>query len=32
MHHVTDVGAGVLNGAICALLAYAWYHHSTHRR
>ena len=32
MHHVTDVGAGVLNGAICALLAYAWYRHCTNRR
>lgn len=32
MHHVTDVGAGFLNGAICALLAYAWYRHSTRTR
>ncbi|TDW23738.1 phosphatase PAP2 family protein [Kribbella kalugense] len=32
MHHVTDVSAGILNGAICALLAYAWYSHCTNRR
>lgn len=32
MHHVTDVAAGVLNGAICALLAYAWYRHCSSRR
>jgi membrane-associated phospholipid phosphatase len=32
MHHVTDVGAGVLNGAICALLAYGWYRHCADRR
>ncbi|WP_133980287.1 phosphatase PAP2 family protein [Kribbella voronezhensis] len=32
MHHVTDVGAGVLNGAICALLAYGWYRHTSSRR
>jgi undecaprenyl-diphosphatase len=32
MHHVTDIGAGVINGAICALLAYGWYQHCTRRR
>ena len=32
MHHVTDVGAGVINGAICALLAYGWYRHCASRR
>ncbi len=32
MHHVTDVSAGVLNGAICALLAYGWYRHTSSRR
>ncbi|MGC4940798.1 phosphatase PAP2 family protein [Kribbella sp. DT2] len=32
MHHVTDITAGVLNGAICALLAYAWYRHCASRR
>jgi membrane-associated phospholipid phosphatase len=32
MHHVTDVSAGMLNGAICALLAYGWYRHCTRRR
>jgi undecaprenyl-diphosphatase len=25
MHHVTDVAVGMLNGLLCALLAYAWY-------
>jgi len=25
MHHVTDVSAAILNGLICALLAYNWY-------
>jgi undecaprenyl-diphosphatase len=32
MHHVTDISAGILNGAICALLAYAWYRHCSTRR
>jgi membrane-associated phospholipid phosphatase len=32
MHHVTDVAAGTLNGAICALLAYGWYLHCSGRR
>lgn len=32
MHHVTDVAAGMLNGAICALLAYGWYLHCSRRR
>ena len=32
MHHVTDIGAAILNGAICALLAYGWYRHCTSRR
>ena len=32
MHHVTDISAGILNGAICALLAYAWYRHCSSRR
>jgi membrane-associated phospholipid phosphatase len=27
MHHLTDVGAGLLNGIVCALLAYGWYRH-----
>jgi undecaprenyl-diphosphatase len=27
MHHVTDVGVGMLNGIICAVLAYAWWRH-----
>jgi membrane-associated phospholipid phosphatase len=25
MHHVTDVAVGMLNGFLCALLAYAWF-------
>jgi undecaprenyl-diphosphatase len=25
MHHVTDVAVGLLNGVVCALLAYGWY-------
>jgi undecaprenyl-diphosphatase len=25
MHHVTDVAVGMLNGLLCALLAYAWF-------
>jgi undecaprenyl-diphosphatase len=25
MHHVTDIGAGFLNGITCAFLAYWWY-------
>ncbi|MEV8377020.1 phosphatase PAP2 family protein [Kribbella sp. NPDC056861] len=29
MHHVSDITAGLLNGAVCALLAYAWYRHRT---
>ena len=28
-HHVTDVVLGILNGAVCALLAYGWYRHRT---
>jgi undecaprenyl-diphosphatase len=32
MHHVTDVAAGTINGAICALLAYGWYLHCSRRR
>ena len=32
MHHLTDIGAAVINGAICALLAYGWYRHCTRRR
>jgi undecaprenyl-diphosphatase len=32
MHHLTDVGAGALNGAICALLAYGWYRTCTRTR
>ncbi|GAB2597320.1 phosphatase PAP2 family protein [Kribbella endophytica] len=32
MHHVTDITAGILNGTICALLAYAWYRHCSTRR
>ena len=32
MHHITDISAGILNGAICALLAYAWYRHCSTRR
>jgi len=27
MHHVTDVAVAILNGLICALLAYNWYRH-----
>jgi len=27
MHHITDVGVGMLNGLLCALLAYGWYRH-----
>jgi len=27
MHHVTDVGAAMLNGILCALLAYGWHRH-----
>jgi undecaprenyl-diphosphatase len=29
MHHVSDIAAGLLNGIVCALLAYAWYRHRT---
>lgn len=29
MHHLTDIGAAMLNGIICALLAYALYRHRT---
>jgi undecaprenyl-diphosphatase len=29
MHHVTDIAAAILNGTICALLAYTWYRHRT---
>jgi undecaprenyl-diphosphatase len=29
MHHITDIAAGLLNGIVCALLAYAWYRHRT---
>jgi undecaprenyl-diphosphatase len=25
MHHVTDVAVGMVNGLVCALLAYAWF-------
>jgi membrane-associated phospholipid phosphatase len=32
MHQVTDIGAGMINGGICALLAYGWYRHCTSRR
>lgn len=32
MHHITDISAGLLNGAICALLSYAWYRHCSSRR
>ena len=27
MHHPTDVAAGLLNGIVCALLAFGWYRH-----
>jgi undecaprenyl-diphosphatase len=27
MHHVTDVAVGMLNGLLCALLAFGWYRH-----
>ena len=27
MHHVSDVAVAILNGLICALLAYNWYRH-----
>jgi membrane-associated phospholipid phosphatase len=27
MHHLTDIAAGMLVGAACALLAYGWYRH-----
>jgi membrane-associated phospholipid phosphatase len=27
MHHLTDMAAGLLIGATCALLAYGWYLH-----
>ena len=26
-HHISDVGVGMLNGVVCALLAYQWYRH-----
>lgn len=32
MHHVTDVAVGMLNGIICAVLAYAWYRHRAQER
>ena len=32
MHHVTDVAVGMLNGIICASLAYAWYRHRARER
>ena len=32
MHHVTDVGVGMLNGIVCALLAYAWWRHRARER
>ncbi len=32
MHHITDISAGLLNGTICALLAYAWFRHCSTRR
>ncbi|MFC8501653.1 phosphatase PAP2 family protein [Pedococcus sp. NPDC057267] len=32
MHHVTDVSVGMLNGIVCALLAYAWYRHRARER
>jgi membrane-associated phospholipid phosphatase len=25
MHHLTDIGAGLLNGITCAFLAHWWY-------
>lgn len=31
MHHLSDISAGILNGAVCALLAYAWYRHCTRK-
>jgi len=27
MHHLSDITAALLNGTVCALLAYAWYRH-----
>lgn len=32
MHHVTDVTVGMLNGIICAVLAYAWWRHRAQER
>jgi undecaprenyl-diphosphatase len=32
MHHVTDVAVGMLNGLVCALLAYAWWRHRARAR
>lgn len=32
MHHVTDVSVGMLNGLLCALLAYGWYRHRARSR
>jgi membrane-associated phospholipid phosphatase len=29
MHHVSDISAGLLNGLVCALLAYSWYRYRT---
>lgn len=29
MHHVTDVAVGMVNGLVCALLAYGWYRRRT---
>jgi membrane-associated phospholipid phosphatase len=26
-HHISDVLAGMLNGVVCAVLAYQWYRH-----
>jgi membrane-associated phospholipid phosphatase len=30
MHYVTDVAAGIVEGIVCALLAYGWYRHRAH--
>jgi membrane-associated phospholipid phosphatase len=26
-HHISDVLAGMVNGVLCAILAYPWYRH-----
>jgi undecaprenyl-diphosphatase len=28
-HHISDVAVGILNGLVCAALAYGWYRHRT---